>query len=510
MIASIERLRHRLAAPVDAAGLVWFRVVFGLVVAWEMFRHLWRGRVATYWVEPEVLLPYWPFTFVRALPEPWMTAHVLVVMLAGLAVAVGWHFRFYAWVLFAGFTWIFLLDQSRYLNHNYLVVLLAFVVACLPAHQLASLDARRGLVPRSETVPLWSLVWVRFMVGVPYFFGGVAKLHPDWLRGEPMRDWLSENTDYPLIGGLFDTEPAVWFFVLGGLFFDLLIVPFLSFRRTRVLGVGLMLVFHILNCRMFKIGIFPFLMILATLVFLPPDWPRRVWSDLTSSRWRDRLPLLVGAGVGFVIGAIHPSQPDPVNAVIVAIGVAVFCWEVANYGWDHDRPHLVEPGPAALARGQLAFLAAWVGVQVLLPLRHLAIPGDVHWTEEGHQWAWHMKLREKRAKGVFVVDPPGPAAPFEVDPLDHLHPFQAGKVLQTPTLSVMFGQWLVEALDVPGAAVYVRAEVSLNGRPPRPMIDPEQDLTRITVPWVPPAPWILPPAELPPRDQLKVSDSPAP
>lgn len=498
MIASVDRLRRRLAAPVDAAGLVWFRVVFGLVVVWEMFRHLWRGRVTTYWVEPELLLPYWPFTFVRPLPEPWTTAHVLMVLLAGAAVAAGWRYRVYTWVSFVGFTWLFLLDQSRYLNHNYLVVLLSFVLCCVPAHRLWSVDARTGVAERSETVPAWTLWWVRFLIGVPYFFGGLAKINHDWLRGEPMRSWLARSTDYPIIGRWFDTEPAVLFFVAGGLLFDLLIVPILLVRRTRVLGIGLMLAFHLLNCRMFKIGIFPYLMIVATLVFLPPDWPRRVWSDLTSPVLRRRLPLLVGGAVGFAVGATLPSQPDPVNAVIAAIGVAVFAWEVANYGWDLDRPSAPEPASTPVPAVTFAGLSAFVAVQVALPLRHLLIPGDVHWTEEGHQWAWHMKLRDKDAVGVFVVDPPGPTAPFEVDPYDHLHPFQAKKVLQTPVLTVMFGQWLVEHLDVPGAAVYVRSEVSLNGRARTPMIDPDQDLTTIRVPWVPPAPWILPPSDDPP------------
>src|SRR5262245_9842555 len=105
----VSRARGLLAAPVDAAGLVWFRVIFGAVVAWEMSRYLSHGWVRRYWIEPEVLFPYSPLDFVQRWPAPWMMyLHVVVVALAAVAVAVGWRFRAASWILFGGFTWLFL------------------------------------------------------------------------------------------------------------------------------------------------------------------------------------------------------------------------------------------------------------------------------------------------------------------------------------------------------------------------------------------------------------------
>jgi len=31
----------------------------------------------------------------------------------------------------------------------------------------------------------------------------------------------------------------------------------------------------------------------------------------------------------------------------------------------------------------------------LVPLRHLLYPGYVSWNEQGHRFAWQMKLRDK-------------------------------------------------------------------------------------------------------------------
>ena len=54
----------------------------------------------------------------------------------------------------------------------------------------------------------------------------------------------------------------------------------------------------------------------------------------------------------------------------------------------------------------LGFVAAYLSVQILVPLRHFLYPGSVHWNEEGHRFSWHMKLRDKDARARFyIVDP---------------------------------------------------------------------------------------------------------
>ncbi len=500
----LDRLRYWLAVPVDGASVVWFRVCFGLILVWEMARQVQHGWVEDYWIRPLVNFPYPPFTFVQPWPEPWMMyAHVGVVAAAGLAVAVGWHYRVSAAVLWAAFTWLFLIDQTRYLNHFYLCSLLAFGMIFLPAGRVASVDAWRGRVTPSETVPRWSLAWLQFMIFVPYFFGGIAKINPDWLAGEPMRDWLSGHGDYPLIGPLLPTEPATWFFTWGGLLFDLTVVPLVAWRRTRALGLAMTLSFHLLNSRLFKIGIFPWAMLLWTLVWLPPHWPRRVWADVRALVPRGCVPLAVGGVVGFSIGNSLPAQSSAVNAVVAAIGVGLLAWELANPGWDLEAPVVEREGSRPISMPLTLALGAWVLVQVVLPFRHLLIPGVVHWTEEGHRWAWHMKLRDKDTKRFRVRVVPADGESFSVDPDDHLRSHQEDKVAQHPQLLVMYAHWLVQYLEMPDAAVYVDVRVRLNSRAAQHLVDPERDLTEVPIWWWPPADFIEPLREpLPPAPEV--------
>src|SRR5262249_32657684 len=159
------------------------------------------------------------------------------------------------------------LEKVLYLNHFYLGCLLAFLMIFVPAHKNYSLDAWRTPSRRTSTIPAWPIWLLRFQVGVPYFFGGIAKLNSDWLRGEPLRLWLTAKRVFPILGPFFTPGGAVCLMPYGPLLFALSVVFFPLNRRTRVFAYIATLLFHFLNARLFAIGIFPWMMIAATAIF---------------------------------------------------------------------------------------------------------------------------------------------------------------------------------------------------------------------------------------------------
>ena len=217
---------------------------------------------------------------------------------------------------------------------------------------------------------MWTLWVLRAQVGIPYLYGGLAKLNSDWIAGgEPMRIWLSPLTKIPAFGHVFASGGVVYSFVIGGLLLDLLVVPLLLWRRTRFFAFAGAVVFNLINAVIFEIGIFPWLMLGALLIFFPPDLVRRFARAFMSP--------------GEEFGDAEPSvSPNP-----VAEGSSC---------------------PTLLASQKLVagLLAAYLAVQLLLPLRHYLYPGNVSWTEEGHNFAWHMKLRTKVGEAVFTVTHP--------------------------------------------------------------------------------------------------------
>lgn len=270
----------RLFASVDNASAAVLRVAFGLVIVWEVTRYFAHGWIERYFCNPSFHFKYYGFSWVEPL-SPWgMKALFVVLGLLGLLIALGLFYRIAMAAFFLGFTYVFLLEQARYLNHFYFVVLMALIMSAMPLHRAASLDAWRKPALRASSMPAWCLWLLRFQIGVAYFYGGLAKLNGDWLAGQPMGLWLSRRTDFPLIGVFFDEAWAAYAFSYGGLLFDLAIVFALMAKRTRIPAAIACLGFHLMNAWLFDIGIFPWMMIAISTIYFEPDWPRRAWRRL--------------------------------------------------------------------------------------------------------------------------------------------------------------------------------------------------------------------------------------
>jgi hypothetical protein len=436
--ANMSKLLERLHAPVDNASLVFFRIGFGLLMLWNTVRYIVVDRVNRYYVEPQFHFKYFGFEWVEPLPAFWMHALFLVMAVLCLCIALGLFYRTSMLLLFLTFTYAFLLEQARYLNHYYLICLMCLLLVFVPANRALSLDAMMRPSLRSRHAPTWSIWLLRAQLSVVYFFAGVAKLNPDWLQGEPMRMWLPPRHDkIPIVGQFFGEEWMVYMFSYGGLLFDLLVAPLLIWPRTRIYAFVAAVVFHVMNARLFNIGVFPWMMIAVTTIYFRPDWPRRF------------------------LGLEPPGAPA---------------------------------SPPRIRPLWMATLAFYLLLQVLLPLRHYLYPGYVSWTEEAHMFAWHMKLRDKDASLLLVARDPVSKRVWQIDPKDELTFWQERKMTGRPEMILQYAHHIARRLrEQTGHDIEVRAqcEASLNGRREQALIDPRVDLAKVRRSlW--PARWIVP------------------
>lgn len=448
-----QPLAERLRRPVDGASLAILRIGLGALIALEALNYLTSDWIERSFLDPAFHFTYSGFAWVEPWPGVGMYVHFAALTVLGLLVALGVGHRVTAPLLALGFAYVFLLDKAEYLNHFYAAILFLVLIAVTPADRALSLSARRR-PDRPRTVPIWAVWLLRFQVGVIYLYAGIAKLGDDWLAGEPMSTWLLASSDLPLVGSLLEGEHAGLLFSWAGAAYDLTIVPLLLWRRTRALAFGLVVAFNVTNWIIFDIGIFPPMMIVATSIFLEPDWPRRLLA---------RVAALAGAGAAAVPTPAASASPTP-------------------------------PRAGALAgRLLVPLVAVWVAVQLLVPLRHHLYPGLVHWTEEGHRFSWHMKLRQKDGLATFYAVDRGTGARRELALDELISERQHARASYQPDMIVQLAQRLAEREREAGRDPEIRvlAPISLNGRPVRPLIDPERDLAAVE-PGIGAADWITP------------------
>ncbi len=506
----------KLFNPVDISSLIYFRIAFGLTMMWEVVKYFEKGWINAYWIAPEFYFSYPLFEWLKPWPGNGMYIHLAVLGVLAFFITIGFFYRFSTVFFFLGFSYIFLLDETHYLNHFYLVVLLSFLLIFLPLNRKWSLDALIWPKLESDTAPAWVLWLLRFQIGVPYFFGGVAKLNMDWFQGEPMRMRLARRMDFPLIGQFFDKEWMVYFYTYGGLLIDLLAIPLLLWRRTRLLTFFAFILFHFNNAYMFSIGIFPWLMIAATTLYFDPAWPKLLWKNM-ASKARHLKILSVFSAITLGIVSIF-CELDTEKAVVggelverlkidiqvVPILVAasagmLLIWALAGRLDSKIKINQkVKKGNLPVWRMRIVVtgLTLWCLIQTLLPLRHYLYPSNVHWSEEGHRFAWHMMLRDKQGDVRFLVtENIGNTQQYlqltskDLIKSKLLTLRQLDKMSTRPYMIHQFSHYLAQRFEresLPNVYIYnvqALSEVSLNGRDTQAIIDPSLDLAAQPIPF---------------------------
>ena len=448
----LKRLQEQLLEPRDAASLAVFRFFFGAILSLSAVRFLWNGWVERFYVRPTFFFKYWGFEWVEVLPEPWMTVAFVAMAVLAAFVAVGFLYRVSIVALFLVFTYVELIDVTNYLNHYYLVSLLAFLMCFLPLHRAYSVDAWLRPDRFAPVVPAWMLYLMRFQIGVVYFYAGIAKLQPDWLlHAQPLGIWLAARSETPLIGALLTLPAMPYIMSWAGFLNDTLVVPFLLWKKTRPYAFATVAFFHFCTHLLFVIGVFPFLMVSGATLFFDADWPRKLLA-----RVRGTTKRATSAAASVREGAAT-GRWSPVAATLVV---------------------------------------AYCVLQVATPLRAYLYPGDVLWHEQGMRYSWRVMVREKNGSIRYRLRWRDADREVQVLPSQYLTSHQEREMSGQPDMILQLAQRIAADFEARGhenVEVRVDALVSLNGRRAAPMIDPAVDLahepdTVAVMPWIAPSP----------------------
>ncbi|WP_203295350.1 HTTM domain-containing protein [Luteirhabdus pelagi] len=425
---------------VDNIGLVLWRVVFGALIAIEAF-----GAIATGWlrrtlVEPDFTFNFIGFEFLQPLPGNGMYIYFAVMGVFGLLVMLGYKYRFSMACYAIMWTCVYLMQKSSYNNHYYLMMLLCWLMVFLPANRWFSLDAKFNSNIKSPSMARWVYVVVIAQIWIVYTYASVAKFYPDWLDTTIAELFMKGKKDYWLIGEFLQLNWVHWCITYVGIFFDLLIVPLLLWRKTRLLGFIISVFFHLFNSFVFLIGIFPYMSIAFALFFFTPETLKK---------------------------RILPKKTLYTKGEVI----------VPNY-----KPFLI------------GVFSVYFAIQIALPLRHWFFVDDVLWTEEGHRLSWRMMLRSKGGILTVWVEDKATGERKRYNYGKMLTAKQRRSVKAKPDMLWQLVQRIEakEAAEGRDVAIYVDSRVKVNGGPYFPYIDPEVDLAAEKWKHFEHHDWILP------------------
>jgi len=443
----MKKLLPYLYKPTDARLLAIFRICLGLVMAWQMWCFIYLFDVAAYLNDSALNFTYYYLWFLKPLGLSSFYCLNYFLLLLAICLAAGFLYHITTPLLCIGFAYIFFLDKSYYNNHYYLMVLLLFLMSFVQANARWSID--NIIFPKTKRlfITKWQIYILRFQVVITFFFSGLAKVNSDWLNGYPLKLTI-ENRGVPeLLQGIFSSTNAFAMFLsYSGLLFDLSIAFLLFNKSTKFVAIVLLILFNLSNhiifeqANMGRIGVFPFLIIGALVLFLEAKEVSFLWKPAKLSK----KPVL--------------------------------------------KPTFIQQKMLAGA------LIAYVTIQLLLPIYHYILPGNTDWTTQGRYFAWRMKQVNKEISEVN----------FNLPQLDYdclgiclknINSKQALSMGKHPEMILDFAHYMQAYAKQRGDKIdniTCTFKVAFNGRNPQLLVKPTQNLLTAKYHPLQTNTWIMP------------------
>lgn len=423
---------------IDNSALIVFRIIFGILLCIESIGAIFTGWVKRVFIEPEFTFTFIGFEWLQPLPGYGMYVYYVVMGICGLLVALGLFYRYSMAAFTLMWTATYLMQKSSYNNHYYLLILLCCIMLFLPAHKYFSVDAKRKPSIQKFHMPQWVTLVFLLQIFTLYTYAAIAKIYPGWLDLSAIKAFMLGKSHFYIVGEFLQNEGLHYFLTYGGILFDLLIAIALLYQPTRKFAFGCAIFFHLFNSIIFQVGIFPYLGLSFCLFFFEPKVIRNIFLK--------RKPLYVKDEI-----EIPPNKT-------LGLGLAI----------------------------------TYFIIQLLLPLRHWAIPGNVLFTEEGHRMSWRMMLRSKQSDIHFRIKDTEHDSEVIVNPRTELSSKQARVIGGRPDMIWQYAQHLKNKALKNGKniSVYAIGRINVNYKGWHEFIDPTVDLAAES--WSPfkPHTWI--------------------
>lgn len=410
---------------IDNSPLIVFRIFFGFLVACESFGAIATGWVKRVLIDPEFTFSFIGFEWLQPLPGNGMYYYFITMGIFGILIMLGYRYRLAIIAFTLLWAGVYFMQKTAYNNHYYLLLIISFYLIFLPANRYASLDARLKKVKETLTMPYWISLLFIIQIAILYFYASIAKFYPDWLNGTFTRNLLEHSTTNPFFANLFSQKWFYLFIAYAGILFDLLIIPFLLFKKTRTIALIASLCFHLFNAIVLQIGIFPFFALSFSLFFYNPETIRQLFLK--------------------------------------------------------KKPNFIEENTETLFYGKKVVFYLFIPfliIQLLLPLRHYLIKGDVLWTEEGHRLSWRMMLRERNGFIIINIKNNKTGKTSLYDYGSNLTEKQAKMLPTKPDFIWQYCQRIKKEYPEKDISIYIDCKNSINKKEYKTLIDPKFDMAK--------------------------------
>ncbi|XP_052750456.1 vitamin K-dependent gamma-carboxylase [Galleria mellonella] len=474
------------------------------------------------WSDPHTChFPLIPF--IRAVPMPYMAVVYAAMWLGALGIMLGYKYRISSSMFTICYWYLFLIEKSFWNNHSYLFGLVGLLLTCTQANCYWSIDAYLDPTILSETIPYWNYFVLKYQFFILYFMAGVKKGTAEWLTGYSVQNlgehWVFEPFKLFLTIPQIDYIIVHWFIFV----FDLTVAIWMMWSRSRHVAMVFCALFHLMNSRLFRIGMFPWVCLATMPLYYSFNWPKELMTrfnkhlmtirgqcsilleveenckdetnNTKNADERRTMEKIVEELKGNVLGSTDITEETDSN-IMKTEAENNECHPIAD---DNEEQNASSEIPLhckinTRQRITMYIIIFHVLSQAFLPFSHFITKGYNNWTNGLYGYSWDMMVHTWDTYSVVVkVVDNEKNKEFYVDPQlytpndrwtrhgDMVH--QYARCLRDNVIDVSKRLSQTESVLSNNLSVYIDVWCSLNGRFTQRMFDPNVDI--LTAYWSP-------------------------
>ncbi|XP_051155289.1 vitamin K-dependent gamma-carboxylase-like isoform X2 [Leptopilina boulardi] len=296
-LTTFKKFVKLLYRPTDPSSLGVTRALFGLCMVIDIVHERGLSNIDKKWGDSKICR----FPLIHGMESPtlpWMTIIYTIMWLGAFGIMLGYYFKIACFCFVLPYWYIFLLDKTFWNNHSYLYGIVAILYWGTGANKYFSIDSLMNK-NNDGKIPLWNYFILRFQFFLLYFLAGLKKTDRDWLSGYSVVSLSGHWVFFPFTIILTAEQTNHFIVHLFGFIFDLTIGFWMMFDKTRLPAMLVCTAFHLMNTRLFAIGMFPYTCLATMPLFCHVDWPRKfenftiiskIYSHL--KKWKFNVKLL--------------------------------------------------------------------------------------------------------------------------------------------------------------------------------------------------------------------------
>lgn len=320
-----------------------FRVLFISLLIVEIGLYYFKyNYFGDYYLIPSFHFKFYGFSWVPDLSASGVQVLLFSLVVSLVMVLLGFKTRLFSFLSFLQFGWVFLMESAGYLNHWYFYWGILFLLSIIESDSHFAIKAKN----RSSQILLWNysvlIIYIVFM----YLYSGIVKINEDWLSGQTLKnyfDWFLPEAHQTLkSSSFFDSFFTFisWYII----FLEIIVTLFLLNRKLRYFALALYSTFHLGNSYLLRIGTFPYVSLLCTLLVVG-------FVGLKSSAVSDNTNLKIGEPALFYKIVL-------ILFFIVQMILPLRIYTVGDYVWaGKDRTYFAWNMFLVLPKGVLKFRA---------------------------------------------------------------------------------------------------------------------------------------------------------